>query len=257
MGHAITLLCHQLVDEPCLYRDELLDQLIGLSPHTVGTLVGRDPSYRLGRFYSAARSRFVDETVAEAINSGARQVVVLDTGLATTAYRKFPSDVRIFETDRGSELAWKRRRLADIGVDIPESLRFVETDTVSLAVALADVGFDRCRPAVFSWIGVVPALPLANITDTFEYIGACTDAQLIFDYMEPPEAGAEAAALVGLGLDDVTAFQPLDVARLLRAAGFGEIQDRRGLSLVSLYLGGPVTGSIPVNMHVVRATTRS
>jgi methyltransferase (TIGR00027 family) len=256
MGNAIALACHELADQPCLYRDDLVSRLIGLSPETVRNLVGGDSTFRLARFYAAARSRFVVEAVAEVIAAGIRQIVVLDAGLVTIGCRKTEPGVRVFETDYPSEQTWKRYRLADIGAEIPDSLHFVEADAATLASALAAAGFDHDKPALFSWTGIVSTTPLPEITATLEYVGSCPGARLIFDYIEPAANGSEAAALVGFGLDHGTVFTPREAADLLRATGFEDIHDQPGPDVISRYLSTPMTGSSPFEFHMVDATAR-
>ncbi len=80
------------------------------------------------RAFMAARSRYAEDQLAEAVAAGVRQYVVLGAGLDTFAYRNpFPS-LRVFEVDFPATQEWKRSMLAEAGIAVPENLTFVPLD---------------------------------------------------------------------------------------------------------------------------------
>ncbi|MGV0803423.1 class I SAM-dependent methyltransferase, partial [Mycolicibacterium elephantis] len=83
------------------------DELIELSSRT-GDQVGAVLSDRARRLFFAARSRLAEDTIAAAVATGARQVVILGAGLDTFAYRNPIPDLRVFELDHPATQAWKR-----------------------------------------------------------------------------------------------------------------------------------------------------
>src|SRR6202167_5987237 len=77
-----------------------------------------------------ARARFVEDLVAEQAAQGVAQYVILGAGLDTFAQRRpeLASRLRVFEVDQPGPQAWKRRRLMELGFDVPEWLRLVPVD---------------------------------------------------------------------------------------------------------------------------------
>ena len=138
----------------------------------------------------AARSRYAEDRLAEAVASGVAQYVILGAGLDTFAYRNpFPA-LRVFEVDFPATQAWKRAMLAEAGITSPENLTFVPLDfeRKALAEGLAEAGLDAGRPAYFSWLGVVPYLTLDAVRATLSAIAQLpTGTAVSFDYALAPE----------------------------------------------------------------------
>src|SRR5215813_9881812 len=108
-----------------------------------------------GRFRAAivARARFVEDLVAEQAGRGVGQYVILGAGLDSFAQRrpKIASGLRIFEVDQPGPQAWKRQRLIELGLGIPECPRLVPADFEadrSWGEGLEGAGFDALQPAV-------------------------------------------------------------------------------------------------------------
>ena len=112
----------------------------------------------------AVRTRFVEDAVEEAIQEGVGQYVILGAGLDSFAYRRadLVGRLNIFEVDRAGAQAWKRRRLAEMGVAIPPSVGYVAIDheTDELRKGLLDAGFDPAAPAIVSAIALTQYLAL-------------------------------------------------------------------------------------------------
>src|SRR5262245_51249476 len=116
------------------------------------------PVARVLRAFLAARSRFAEDRLARAIDRGTRQYVVLGAGLDTFAYRHpYGGDLTVFEVDYPATQSWKRGRLADAGIVIPPSVRYVAVDFEGKTPldGLAAAGFDVKAPAFFSWLGEI------------------------------------------------------------------------------------------------------
>lgn len=92
---------HQLIDRPIVFEDPLaltiLGKLRAASLHSdtrrynIGTLARRF------RAFLAARNRLAEDTLAEVMDTGVCQYVVLGAGLDTFAYRNPYPDLRVFE----------------------------------------------------------------------------------------------------------------------------------------------------------------
>ena len=185
---AIRRAAHQLADPPPVLDDPIALRLIG--PGFARDLdramekVARD-----FRAFMAARSRFVEDMLANAVGQGVTQYVVLGAGLDTFAYRNpFPT-LRVFEVDFPATQAWKRDLLARAEIGVPESLTFVALDFEHKALAdgLTEAGFDNATPAYFGWMGVVPYLTLDAFRATLRDVARLAAGTAItFDYAFPP-----------------------------------------------------------------------
>ena len=105
------------------------------------------------------RARFVEDLVEEAAKRGVTQYVILGAGLDTFAQRRpeVASRMHVFEVDQPGPQAWKRKRLAEIGFDIPESLHLVPVDFEagnSWWDQLISAGFETSKPVVVVSTGV-------------------------------------------------------------------------------------------------------
>ncbi|MCX3058669.1 class I SAM-dependent methyltransferase [Streptomyces beihaiensis] len=258
---------HQIADEPRIFTDPYAVPLVGESGLEHGEFDhGIDPDLvRRRRLWLAARSRFADEALAEAVGAGVRQVVVLGAGLDTSALRNTRADVRYFEVDHPATQQWKRDRIAAAEIAVPSTLTFVPVDfeTSTLAEGLAAAGFDRDRPAVFVCLGVVMYLTRAAADATWRYItgqgGGAADPRtvLVMDYALPreqtPERDERAKRVAAVGEPWLSWFTEDEMRRELVAAGFGEIEDHAASAVLDGYLGR--TGAARTGVaRIVRAT---
>jgi methyltransferase (TIGR00027 family) len=93
--------------------------------------------------------------------------------------------LRVFEVDHPVSQAWKRGRAKELG--LPESGHHVfapvDFEVQSLRDGLDDAGFDWARPAMFSWLGVVPYLTASAVEATLRTIATCrTGSEVVFEY---------------------------------------------------------------------------
>jgi methyltransferase (TIGR00027 family) len=185
---AIRRAAHQLMDHPPVLDDPIVLPLLGSGfardMERAMHKVARD-----FRAFMAARSRYVEDRLAEAVSKGVSQYVVLGAGLDTFAYRNpFPS-LNVFEVDFPATQQWKRELLDKGGIALPQSLTFVPLDFEHKALAdgLADADFDHRKAAFFSWLGVVPFLTLDAFRATLGAIAHLPGQTVVsFDYAFPP-----------------------------------------------------------------------
>jgi len=251
---AISQACHQVADDPRIFDDPLAARVVGMSDVTLSGLATPEPVHRRGRLYLAARSRFADDSIAEAVAAGTRQVVVLGAGLDTFGSRNPWPEVRVFEVDHAGAQAWKRQRLADAGIAAPASLRYVPTDFDTLAEDLAGCGFDRSVGSVFVWFGQIPFLPMPIVLATMRFVAACPRAQLVGEYIEPMDGGG---ALAAIGFPPRTVFTPAEIADESRGMGFDEVDDIDGIALVSRYCDESFPPPSLFGSHILRAGHRA
>jgi methyltransferase (TIGR00027 family) len=113
------------------------------------------------RSSGVVRTRLIDDMVREAIQAGARQLVLLGAGFDSRAYRlEEARGMRIFEVDHPATQRAKLQRLKSKLEHLPENVHFVEIDFEkdNLASKLSEAGFDCKIPAVVLWEGVVSYL---------------------------------------------------------------------------------------------------
>lgn len=240
---AIRRAAHVLADPPAVLDDPISVRLIGTeyerdlerAMHTVG---------RDFRCFMAARSRYAEDHLAQAVAAGVRQFVILGAGLDTFAYRNPFPELRIFEVDFPATQEWKHAVLAEAGIEIPANITFVPLDLEhkTLSESLGEAGIDMAAPAFFSWLGVVPYLTPEAFRATLTAIARFpAGSGVTFDFGFPPEtltpkrreifdrlAGRVAAA----GEPFRLFFTPEQVEAELRAEGFHRIEliDHDGLN---------------------------
>lgn len=193
--------------EPRVLNDTLAMPLAGLASQAdVGAyiegMVGRLAEF--GDRYAAqavvhdsmmcvcARSRIAEDQLAASLARGMKQLVVLGAGLDSTAYRRpdITAGLDVFEVDYPATQAWKRERLASIGVPIPENVTFVAFDfeRQTLVEALRAGGVRTDQMSFFSWMGVQPYLTDETVMSTLDAVaGFPSGSELALDLMTPTD----------------------------------------------------------------------
>ena len=216
------------------------------------------------RLFIVSRSRFSEEALAASVARGAKQVVVLGAGLDTFSLRNPFPDVRVFEVDFPATQAWKRERLREAGLAVPDTLTFapVDFERESLAEGLARAGFRRDRTAFFQWLGVTPYLTREAISSTLDYIASVPASAVAFDYTEPfenqsPERRARLTAMAenaaARGEPWLSFFDPPEIAGILRDKGFRDIEDLGFADVIKHYSPELGRDLQPGGGHVIRA----
>ena len=106
---------HQLVDFPRVLEDPLAVPILGFAGSVLimmGCAGAYLPGVREMRAYIAARSRYAEDRLAQAVAAGTQQYVILGAGLDTFAYRNPHRGLKIFEVDHPDAQAWKLSQLA-------------------------------------------------------------------------------------------------------------------------------------------------
>ena len=238
---AILRAAHQVLDdEPRILEDPLavglFDRASEESIRAGRELYQRD-WMRLVRAFFVMRNRYAEDVLAGAIQSGTSQYVVLGAGLDTFAYRNPYPDLSVYEVDHPDTQRWKRKRLAEVGIPIPETVRYVPIDfeRQSLPDAMAAGEFRSDSPAVFAWLGVTPYLTRDAIFETLRYVRSLGPSNtIVFDFSVPDslitEEEREIVAMItkvaaSRGEPWLTSFAPSDLAAELRSMGFRDVHD--------------------------------
>jgi len=235
---------HQLMDNPKIFDDPLALRIIGkesasalqADAHQFETT----PLSSYLRAFVAARSRFAEDELSLGVRRGVRQYVILGAGLDTFAFRNpFPEGVlHVFEVDHPATQTWKRARLDEVDIRLPDDLTFapVDFETQTLMEGLRDAGYDPGRCTFFSWLGVTEYLTTEAVMSTLRFIASApAGSGVVFDYMISPSLlkPAQRLRLDALALRVASAgepwkafFDPGLLTRDLRAMGFRYAEDK-------------------------------
>jgi methyltransferase (TIGR00027 family) len=239
---AIRRAAHQLLDTPCIFEDPLAFTILG---ETQTATLRADPTKLEGspiasrlRAFLAIRSRLAEDALKQAVADGVRQYVVLGAGLDTFAYRNPYANLRVFEVDHPATQTWKRERLAEVHIPVPESVTFVPADFVQdqLPVILQAAGLHPHEPSYFSWLGVTPYLETTKVLSTLNAIAPLAEngGGVVFDYITSPEllgprqrAGFEALAIrvAAAGEPFRGNFEPSALVAAMHDMGFRSVRD--------------------------------
>jgi methyltransferase (TIGR00027 family) len=188
---ALRRAAHQLHDRPIVFADPIAVPILGA---TYAEQLRRTP-LRMDRPFSialraflVARSRYAEDHLKQAVESGVDQYVLLGAGLDTFAYRNPYPGLQVFEVDHPATQQWKRELLQRSGIAIPETMRFVPVDFEhqSLAEQLREAGLSQGRPTFFAWLGVVPYLTLEAFRATLGFVSSQpVGSGLTLDYGQP------------------------------------------------------------------------
>ncbi|HVP28688.1 MAG TPA: SAM-dependent methyltransferase [Myxococcota bacterium] len=139
------------------------------------------------RTSAAARTRFIDERLIEAVRRGAGQVVILGAGFDARAYRLAAlRDCAVFEVDHPATQERKLRLLGPVAPTSSRRVRFVATDFAAgqLEAAMASQGYDAARPSLVIWEGVSNYLTEGAVDETLRWCAkGAVGSELVFTYV--------------------------------------------------------------------------
>ncbi|OCS46225.1 class I SAM-dependent methyltransferase [Ralstonia pickettii] len=220
-----------------------------------------DPQFtRPFRASIVARARFIEDLVIEHAGRGLSQYVILGAGLDSFAQRRpdVASRMTVFEVDQPGPQAWKRQRLADVGLGVPDWLRFVPVDfeaRESWQDALVAAGFDASRPAIVVSTGVSMYLSKeANAATLRQVASLAPGSMLAMTFLLPLEMAdpdvrpglemAEKGARAS-GTPFISFFTPPEMLALARENGFRDAQHISADMLTERYFLGRTDGLRP------------
>jgi len=204
-----------------------------------------------------ARARYTEDRLLVALARGVGQYVLIGAGLDTFAFRRpdLGGRVAVVEIDHPATQAFKRARLAAVGLEPPPGMYFAACDfeRESVVEALARVAFDGDSPAFFAWLGVTMYLTREAIRATLRAVRrvAAPGSELVLDYIDAAafdrrtstsgvRATLERALRVGEAI--ITGFAPDAMAAELSGAGFRLVEDLGPEAQEARYFHGRTDG---------------
>lgn len=243
-----------LDDEPKILEDTLGRALADMpddEPGGINDLMWANKD-RVGiRILPVWRSRVTEDCLQACVRQGVKQYVMLGAGLDSFAYRRPVSleHVSVFEIDHPASQEWKRHRLEELGVQIPENVHFVPVDfeTENLVEKLKGSTFDPTLPTFFSWLGVIPYLTRQATQETLRallttLVGYC---EITLDFVVPVEtlSGVDRELIEGimqaaewLGEPMLRFYLPHELEATLKAVGFDTVTHISPLDWQKQYL---------------------
>ncbi|MDA8353173.1 MAG: class I SAM-dependent methyltransferase [Firmicutes bacterium] len=81
----------------------------------------------MGATSAISRARYTEDLLERAVRHGAKQYIILGAGMDTFAFRRpeIVEQLRVFEVDFPATQDFKRRRIAELGWEVPEALHFI------------------------------------------------------------------------------------------------------------------------------------
>jgi methyltransferase (TIGR00027 family) len=183
------------------------------------------------------RARFVEDLVESEAKKEVQQYVILGAGLDTFALRRpeLASQLQIFEVDQPGPQAWKKKRLAELKIEVPAGLHFVPVDFEagpSWWEMLISFGFDMKKPAVIVSTGVSMYLSKEANKETFRDIAKlapfstfATTFMLSLELLSAQEKSIMEFVMEkakASGTPFLSLFSPSEITALAKETGFKE-----------------------------------
>ena len=154
---------------------------------------------------------------------------------------------------------WKKRRLAELGLSLPEELEFVECDfeTTSVSSALQSASFQPKEPAIVSWMGVVYYLEKETVSRALAELAEllAPGSAVVLDYQFPTETlpqryrdifEQQSAFLKRAGEPQMNRYLPDELRSEILSAGFARAELPSREELHRRYFA-PLASKIPMS----------
>jgi methyltransferase (TIGR00027 family) len=241
-GAAIHRAVHQLLDIPLILDDPMALKIIDgikLSELQANINRYRAEQEQFLRAFIVMRSRYTEDTLAQCVQNGIRQYVILGAGLDTFSYRNlYPqSALDVFEVDQPGMQLWKKQHLIKLGILLPKQLAYVPMNFENnlLRTALQATNFKFDQPAFFSLLGVTQYLSYEAVFEIFKFVSSMPkESEIVFEYILSPlllnslqqrDLVQTAKRSAARGEQWRTFFDPLILAENLHRIGFRYTED--------------------------------
>jgi methyltransferase (TIGR00027 family) len=206
------------------------------------------------------RSRYAEDCLADALQRGVKQYVIVGAGLDSFALRRrdLEQSLRVYEVDHPDTQRAKREQLAARGISLPSNLEFaaVNFETEDIAAGLRRSSYRAPQPAFYSWLGTTHYLRNEATLATLAAIAgfAAAGSEIVFDYslpseMMPPEVSRSAERLrrstARQGEPMIGGIDPQRLHRELPPMGYTIVEDLDGREQEQRYFAGRSDGLRP------------
>lgn len=197
--------------------------------------------------FATARTLHLDSLFLQALDEGARQVVLLGAGYDSRAYRfrERLAGARVFEVDLPSTQQRKKERLGALLSSMPDWVTYVPInfDKQRLEEVLPGAGFDSKLRTFFLWEGVCMYLSEEGVQQTLGFVvrNAPSGSSIAFDYValgalrgdvrypDSRQWGSELAAMghpmtFGIDEDDSAAYLREQGLELVSSIGSADME---------------------------------
>ncbi|WP_242267955.1 class I SAM-dependent methyltransferase [Bacillus cereus group sp. BfR-BA-01352] len=134
-----------------------------------------------------ARAAYCERVLLHEITLGTKQYVILGAGLDTFSFRhrELENKIEVFEVDHPSTQQFKKERIDEAELEIPNNLHFISMDfTKGFSYEqLRNEGFEN-KKTFFSLLGVTYYLTKEELSSLIEYLFAMVPegSSIVFDY---------------------------------------------------------------------------
>ncbi|PFR10693.1 SAM-dependent methyltransferase [Bacillus thuringiensis] len=134
-----------------------------------------------------ARAAYCERVLLHEITLGTKQYVILGAGLDTFSFRhrELENKIEVFEVDHLSTQRFKKERIKEAELEVPNHLHFVSMDfTKGFSYEqLRNEGFEN-KKTFFSLLGVTYYLTKEELSSLIEYLFAMVPegSSIVFDY---------------------------------------------------------------------------
>ncbi|HTX63369.1 MAG TPA: class I SAM-dependent methyltransferase [Acidimicrobiales bacterium] len=246
MGSAVLRAAHVRQDPPPWILEDTLSERL-LSDTERRTILAEIASWppdvaAAFRRSHAARTRLAEDVAVGGIAAGRPRYVMLGAGLDSFAWRHpHAGALEVVEIDHPATQEWKRRRLAQLGLETPPNLRFVPVDLARSALPSRELG----APATWSWLGVTMYLGPGTVKEVLHRIGGAPEGTtLVVNFLLAEEDLGGSARIVRATSQRTVqrAGEPIrstytrrGCEDVLTGAGFGSVEVLDSESLAARY----------------------
>lgn len=133
------------------------------------------------------RTRYIDDTLRDALKAGSEQVIILGAGFDARAYRIRGIDqCRVFEVDLPGPQGLKQAPLLKVFGTLASHVVFVPIDfnRQTLEDVMGAAGFRACARTFFVWEGVTQYISAEAVDATLKFVsGASAGSGIVFTYV--------------------------------------------------------------------------
>jgi methyltransferase (TIGR00027 family) len=138
------------------------------------------------RTSAVARTRLIDDWIADSVRNGSQQLLVLGAGFDSRAWRlPILAKLPVFEVDHAATAAEKGRRIAALAAETSGVVSIaIDFDREQLPEVLSAAGFDPRIVTTVVWEGVTNYLTTDAVASVLSWVGTlATGSTLIFTYI--------------------------------------------------------------------------